>query len=787
MTTISQAAAVPIRIPKQNKSIVSTICKDGFKQMRSVQQTIFDKLKDAPYGVGHISVSGGKSIISNQIAAHRMRKNKKLLVVIAVPKKNIGKSYVGDSRITQPDGTRIDLTPLDLAHNGGQQKGLEFRAWLSRTHSPQLNDRVIIVTHALLASIREDCPALLNNVLLILDEGHHIKSDHRFNENDLNRLGEIVDFSHAHPANKVQILFMSGTMQRGDEAGIVPMDKAHLYVWAEFDLVEYLTHTEYLEEIIFEFYVTDGPLTDALYPICKALPDDAKVLFSLPAVQSGASGGKYNDRDECYKAWAGRSNAAVNGHNDVVSYVNRRGKQSPIVDVMDDSDMNLRDQRTDYINKAHHSDNPDLLDAIVALGLHKEGSNWRHNNTLVILGQRNSSTDHAQTVGRPMRDCPGKKSVKIIQIIPFRRAGLSNEDVKQDLNNLFFRLMDVLLLQDNMFARADLTKGHTYEGTTTHDVVDHLSELITDPVERTRFVTDVATDQTVNDEPITATIEKALKKRKLKVTPEQVSAITSTIKRILTRRINAANGKPQDASLDYDALSFEDKGRWFFATTGSLCVDNVEQLRLAISSRYLDLDEEAVCRAYLDVKSVYKVAELFKCSTVPICQILKRNDIARDLNLLKLDETAVIDFYKKVHSTVKVAKKFGCSTPTIADILRHHGIARDGVKLSLDENAAITEYRKTKSAVKVGIKFKCSTGAILRLLSRHGISRVGTKLNSAQESKIIDLYKKTNNSLTVAKEFGYSPTTITNVLKRNGVAITGINWFTGKKVQIAHG
>src|ERR1041385_2041577 len=121
-SAIRKAASIPIKIQAKGKK-PNTVDKDGYKRMHRYQNLKFDEIKDSPFAVNHMSVSGGKSLITMQIAAYRMQKDKQLRVVIAVPKKNIGMSYVGDSKIIQPDGTRIDLAPFNLSYNGLSQKG----------------------------------------------------------------------------------------------------------------------------------------------------------------------------------------------------------------------------------------------------------------------------------------------------------------------------------------------------------------------------------------------------------------------------------------------------------------------------------------------------------------------------------------------------------------------------------------------------------------------------------------------------------------------------------------
>ena len=79
---------------------------------------------------------------------------------------------------------------------------------------------------------------------------------------------------------------------------------------------------------------------------------------------------------------------------------------SPSVNLVDET---MRPQKIEAIIAANAAPDGSRVDVIIALGMFKEGANWRWADREVIIGSRSSLTEVVQMVGQPAAiiDCFG--------------------------------------------------------------------------------------------------------------------------------------------------------------------------------------------------------------------------------------------------------------------------------------------------------------------------------------------------------------------------------------------
>ena len=105
--------------------------------------------------------------------------------------------------------------------------------------------------------------------------------------------------------------------------------------------------------------------------------------------------------------------------------------------------------------------------------------------------------------------------------------------------------------------------------------------------------------------------------------------------------------------------------------------------------RSLGYDAQKVVELYHSLRSISRVAAKLGCCAKTVVNYLERAGQKRiyaagprphvhPANKLNLDEQAVVKMYLKVRSMYKVADHFGCSTPPLSSILKKHGITPDG-------------------------------------------------------------------------------------------------------------
>jgi signal peptidase I len=88
-----------------------------------------------------------------------------------------------------------------------------------------------------------------------------------------------------------------------------------------------------------------------------------------------------------------------------------------------------------------------VRDAVIALGMFKEGANWIWADRSMIVGIRESLVEIMQIIGRLFRDAVGKTHVEVIQLLPFA-LDQTHDDFKDNLNNYMKAIFASLILEN---------------------------------------------------------------------------------------------------------------------------------------------------------------------------------------------------------------------------------------------------------------------------------------------------------------------------------------------------
>ena len=124
----------------------------------------------------------------------------------------------------------------------------------------------------------------------------------------------------------------------------------------------------------------------------------------------------------------------------------KRGDQW--IRVVDLVDATKRDQKVAAIDRAHKAPDSADIDVVVALGMFKEGGNWRWADREIIVGHRSSLTEVIQMIGRLFRDVAGKSHVEAYQLLPFAFDQTNKEQTRQDLNQYLASILLSMLLEN---------------------------------------------------------------------------------------------------------------------------------------------------------------------------------------------------------------------------------------------------------------------------------------------------------------------------------------------------
>jgi superfamily II DNA or RNA helicase len=418
---------------------------DGYFKLRSWQVRCFAELTGHRNFILNAPMAAGKTFELCAIAAERLCKDSDLRVIIAAPQGIIVAGF-RDNKIEMPDGTRVhwEVDPeRDLCDEKSQRNTASLLSFLAGPACTNAMDRVILCTHATLVRAFGKDPAAFKNVLIIIDEAHHVQ--HGTSEDRqveiYNKLGGLVKYSLQH-RDVIQLGLATATFFRGDRTPIIP-DGAE---FARFDLAydEYLETCRFLRGFSYDFVISGGSFVDPI----KNLFDRkiGKTIVYIPAVNSSSSlGTKGEDVNAVLKAIAGTETPILADTDQPIMRVKRGEKWINVVNLVDEE---FRAKKAEAIIAAHRAPDSGHIDVVIALGMLKEGANWQWADREIIIGQRGSLTELLQMVGRILRDVSGKANVEVFHLLPFRFDQTDKEQTRQNLNDYLKAILLSMLLEN---------------------------------------------------------------------------------------------------------------------------------------------------------------------------------------------------------------------------------------------------------------------------------------------------------------------------------------------------
>ena len=394
--------------------------------MREMQERAYEA-RGAQYLLLKAPPASGKSRALMFIGLDKLYKQGLKKVIVAVPEKSIGGSF-GDTDLNS-HGFFADwkVNPVcNLCTPGGDKNKVDaFRKFLKS------DEKILICTHATLRFAFEATQeADYNDVLLAIDEFHHVSAD----ENS--RLGEllrsIMNKSTAH------IVAMTGSYFRGDSLPILlPEDEAR-FVKVTYNYYEQLNGYTYLKSLGIGYHFYQGRYTTA---ITEILDTNKKTILHIPNVQSGESTKQKHDEVNTILDFIGTVESQdpktgilrVKRHTD--------GKITKVADLVEDTPRE-RDKIVEYLRNIT---SPDDLDLIIALGMAKEGFDWSFCEHALTVGYRGSLTEIIQIIGRCTRDSSNKNHAQFTNLIA--QPDATDDLVKLSVNNMLKAITCSLLME----------------------------------------------------------------------------------------------------------------------------------------------------------------------------------------------------------------------------------------------------------------------------------------------------------------------------------------------------
>ena len=394
--------------------------------MRDMQDRAFEA-RNAQYLLLKAPPASGKSRALMFIALDKLINQGLSKAIIAVPEKSIGGSF--DSVELSKFGFFSDwvVEPKNnLCTPGGDQS--KVKAFVEFLKGP---DKVLVCTHATLRFAFEAVEETdFDNVLLAIDEFHHVSADGE------NRLGELLRSVMAK--SDAHIVAMTGSYFRGDSVPVLlPEDEAQ-FTKVTYNYYEQLNGYTFLKSLGIGYHFYQGKYTSA---IDEVLDTDQKTILHIPNVQSGESTkDKYDEVDRILDI------IGTVTHRDpdtCVIHVKRHGdgKDLKVADLVHD-EPKARERIVEYLRKL---EKPEDMDLIIALGMAKEGFDWKFCEHALTVGYRGSLTEIIQIIGRCTRDSNNKSHAQFTNLIA--QPDAEDDLVKLSVNNMLKAITCSLLME----------------------------------------------------------------------------------------------------------------------------------------------------------------------------------------------------------------------------------------------------------------------------------------------------------------------------------------------------
>ena len=378
--------------------------------------------------------ASGKSRAMMFVALDKLEHQGIKKVIVAVPQKNIGRSF-NDTPLSRfgffADWRVAPYWDLCMAAGSENSKKEKVREFLDHPSA-----RTLVCTHATLLNALNGIDARkLDNVFFGIDEFHHGSADEE------NRLGTLI--RRLLNETSAHILAMTGSYFRGDAVPVMrPEDEAKFHPSINYNYYQQLNGYRWLKSLGIGYSFFQG---NYLTAIPEVLDTTKKTLIHIPSVNSktGAFMNKYDQVAEIMKHI---------GEIESTDYDNRLyrirtpdGRLLIVGDLVED-DADSRNRLQAYLQRMKKRE---ALDILIALGTAKEGFDWEYCEHCITIGVRASLTEVVQIIGRCTRDCEGKTHAQFTNLIPCPDA--AQDDVAMAVND-FLKAISVSLLMEQVMA-----------------------------------------------------------------------------------------------------------------------------------------------------------------------------------------------------------------------------------------------------------------------------------------------------------------------------------------------
>ena len=393
--------------------------------MRAMQSRAYDA-RDAQYLLLKAPPASGKSRALMFLALDKLINQGLDKVIVAVPEKSIGTSFASTDLKSHGFYANWEVNDTyNLCTSGVEKSKLEaFKAFLKS------DAKILICTHATLRFAFEGLEeSAFDNVLLAIDEFHHVSADGD------NRLGELIRLLMAN--STAHMVAMTGSYFRGDSVPVLLPEDEEKFRKVSYDYYEQLNGYEFLKSLGIGYHFYQGRYTSAIDEI---LDTDKKTILHIPNVNSGESTKDKHKEVDTILSIIGEV-VEVSEDGILIIKRHRDGKLLKVADLVNDEPKE-REKVATYLRNIKHIDDMDL---IIALGMAKEGFDWPYCEHALTVGYRSSLTEIIQIIGRATRDSDNKTHAQFTNLIA--QPDADNDEVKLSVNNMLKAITASLLME----------------------------------------------------------------------------------------------------------------------------------------------------------------------------------------------------------------------------------------------------------------------------------------------------------------------------------------------------
>ena len=375
--------------------------------------------------------ASGKSRALMFIALDKLAHQGLKRVVVAVPEKSIGRSFLNTP--LKPFGFFADWSVAPYYNlidvkNEQDKKGrfIEFFR--------QSKARILLCAHATLRNATKEMnDEEFNDTLLAIDEFHHTSADAQSNLGDVVR--RVMNNSTGH------IVAMTGSYFRGDGLPVLRQEDEARFFPITYNYYEQLNGYRYLKNLLLGYHFYQGSYLDHL---AEVLDTTKKTIIHIPSINSRAStGNKYEETDRIMKLIGKK--VSKDYDTGIYTLQTPDGRLLKVADLVEDDPME-RNRVQDYLQRMTRKED---MDIIIALGTAKEGFDWQWCEMCLTIGVRGSLTEVIQIIGRCTRDCEGKETARFVNMIAMPDA--EQAEVKVAVND-FLKAITASLLMEQVMA-----------------------------------------------------------------------------------------------------------------------------------------------------------------------------------------------------------------------------------------------------------------------------------------------------------------------------------------------